>query len=891
MLCEECGKREAIMQMVCMAGNKKVEKWLCAECAQDYLPFGLGPNGPEQVDSKGLKNLLEKLLGGAASASSSGKKDGFSTAASVALQAAVNMAADHGMKYISTSHLLWGLVQSERSRARKFLEEKINLDSLVEALEKSFAACQGQEPIPVYSGSSEQVLAAAAEKAKELQQKYVASEQLLWAIFKVGGEATRILEGLGANTEELLGQLDKMQTEGTAKTSKGRGSVMDFFGRKPSQSPAELLGEYGKNFNRMAALGELDPVVGRDREVERVMQILGRRTKNNPVIIGEAGVGKTAIAEALAARISCGDVPEYLQGRIVHSIELGQLLAGSKYRGEFEERLQQIIKTVEEDSKIILFIDEIHSIIGAGSSEGSVDAANILKPALSRGKVQVIGATTTAEYYKHFTKDAALERRFQPVQIDLPSVEECQAMLVGLQKRYEDYHKVKITGEAISAAVRLSDRYIIDRNLPDKAIDLLDEACSYLRIEAYKKHGPLRKLQESIDFLGLEREEAIKSNHGPEAIAAYDRMKSTLEEEMEKAKAQLQAGAVVTEEHVAQVVCSWTGIPVAKLTQNEGKKLLGLEGQLSQRVIGQKEAIIALSKAVRRARAGLKSPNRPIGSFLFLGPTGVGKTELAKALAENLFGDEKALIRFDMSEFMEKHTASRLIGAPPGYVGYEEGGQLTDAIRKKPYAVLLLDEIEKAHSDIYNLLLQVMEDGRLTDGQGRTVDFRNAVIIMTSNVGAQIMGTGQGLGFAADRETAQRSHRDRIMQEVKQVFKPEFINRLDELLIFDSLGREELKAILANLLQELNDRLSNCALTLELTPEAEELLLEVGSDAKYGARPLRRALRSLVEDPLTDLFLSRAFNDGDHIIAYAKGKEMEFRALEEKDKVAAYGQD
>ena len=574
------------------------------------------------------------------------------------------------------------------------------------------------------------------------------------------------------------------------------------------------------------------------------------------------------MAESLATKIVHGEVPEFLQKKIIFSLELGMLVAGAKYRGEFEERMKQILELLRTDDRIILFIDELHTIIGAGSAEGSIDAANIIKPALARGELQIIGATTIDEYRKHIEKDAALERRFQPVMVNAPTVSSSLKMLQALAKRYEKFHKLEIQPEALQAAVDLSDRYITDRNLPDKAIDLLDEACARVRVKLYKQSSPARKLQEELEFVQLEKDDAVEQQDYEQAAKLRDK-ENELQKQLAAALADVAKSMPVTAEDVAEVVASWTGIPLAKLTESESAKLLELDARLTKRVIGQNEAVQAVSKAIRRARAGFKDKNRPVGSFLFLGPTGVGKTELAKALAQELFGDERAMLRFDMSEYMEKHTTARLIGAPPGYVGYDEGGQLTDAVRRKPYCVVLLDEIEKAHPDVFNLLLQIMEDGRLTDGQGRTVDFRNAVIIMTSNAGAQRLAMTKPLGFTASATSELAGRKEQVLGEIKHLFRPEFLNRVDELLVFNPLGAEQLKSIAANLVAELNKRMAANGLSIELMPSAQALLLKEGSDSKYGARPLRRALRKLVEDPVSDLFLAGKFHKGDKLLAEA----------------------
>ena len=744
-----------------------------------------------------------------------------------------------------------------------------NVDEIVQELE-NWMEKSGKKgnTVPQYSQRAQKVLEEAANLSKQLQHDYVGSEQILWGLLAAGdGMAHRVLTKFG-----IKGSLVSDMIRGLDERRKA------VPGRRIQQPPLEkkddvlkVLAGYGRNLNEEAQHGRIDPVIGREVEVERLIQILCRRTKNNPVIIGEAGVGKTAVAESLATKIVHGEVPEFLQKKIIFSLELGMLVAGAKYRGEFEERMKQILELLRTDDRIILFIDELHTIIGAGSAEGSIDAANIIKPALARGELQIIGATTIDEYRKHIEKDAALERRFQPVMVNAPTVSSSLKMLQGLAKRYEKFHKLEIQPEALQAAVDLSDRYITDRNLPDKAIDLLDEACARVRVKLYKQSSPARKLQEELEFVQLEKDDAVEQQDYEQAAKLRDK-ENELQKQLAAALADVAKSMPVTAEDVAEVVASWTGIPLAKLTESESAKLLELDARLTKRVIGQNEAVQAVSKAIRRARAGFKDKNRPVGSFLFLGPTGVGKTELAKALAQELFGDERAMLRFDMSEYMEKHTTARLIGAPPGYVGYDEGGQLTDAVRRKPYCVVLLDEIEKAHPDVFNLLLQIMEDGRLTDGQGRTVDFRNAVIIMTSNAGAQRLAMTKPLGFAASVTSELAGRKEQVLGEIKHLFRPEFLNRVDELLVFNPLGAEQLKSIAANLVAELNKRMAANGLSIELMPSAQALLLKEGSDSKYGARPLRRALRKLVEDPVSDLFLAGKFQKGDKLLAEADSR-------------------
>ena len=895
MLCEVCKKKPAAVHMVCMMGDKQVDKWLCRDCAQEYIPAGLG-GLPEDIDGMGMsmgmpqklpdgvKKLINEFMrmakGEAAEKKPKVTKDGFSEAAAQVLEQAAAKALDCGSEHIGTEHILWGLLQLEDCAGKIILRRMHeNLEEIAKELEGWLDKGAKKSSLPQYSQRAKLVLEQAAANAQELEQEYVGSEQLLYGLLSAGeGVASQVLQKFGITLEAVKKQIQALDDKRKAVPGRSDERVQQ---KEQQRSVLDVLEEFGRNLNLEASRGHIDPVIGREQEVERVIQILCRRTKNNPVIIGEAGVGKTAVAEALAQRIVQGDVPEFLQRKIIFSLELGMLVAGAKYRGEFEARMKSILELLRKDKRIILFIDELHTIIGAGSAEGSIDAANIIKPALARGELQVIGATTVDEYRKHIEKDAALERRFQPVLIAAPTAEASVAMLLGLRKHYEEFHKLQLTDEAIRAAVELSDRYITDRNLPDKAIDLMDEACARARMKLYKQSAPARALREQLEYTQLEKEEAVEAQDYEQAAALRDK-ESDLQTRLAEALADMSLTAPVDAEDVAAVVSSWTGIPLAKLNEKESSRLLKLEARLHERVIGQEEAVSAVSRAVRRARAGFKDINRPVGSFLFLGPTGVGKTELAKALAAELFGDERAMLRFDMSEYMEKHTTARLIGAPPGYVGYEEGGQLTDAVRRKPYCVVLLDEIEKAHPDVFNLLLQIMEDGRLTDGQGRTVDFRNAVIIMTSNAGAQRLSTTAPLGFAASAASELQNRKEQVLSEIKHIFRPEFLNRIDELLVFNPLERRELEQIVANMLEELNKRMAHNGLSIELTQAARELLLAEGSDSKYGARPLRRALRRLVEDPVSDLFLAGDFVSGDKIIAEADGKQLKFhKAVEE----------
>ncbi|MFY9202739.1 MAG: AAA family ATPase, partial [Limnochordia bacterium] len=642
------------------------------------------------------------------------------------------------------------------------------------------------------------------------------------------------------------------------------------------------LDQFGRDLTEMARQGKLDPVIGRDKEIERVIQILSRRTKNNPVLIGEPGVGKTAIAEGLAIKIVNSDVPENLFNKRVVALDMGSLVAGSKFRGEFEERLKKVMDEIRQAQDVILFIDEMHTIIGAGAAEGAIDASNILKPALARGEIQAIGATTLDEYRKHVEKDAALERRFQPVQVDEPTVEETVAILRGLRDRYEAHHRVQISDMAIEAAAVLSSRYISDRFLPDKAIDLLDEAASKVRLRGLVVPQDLKELEAKVEELKIEKEAAIKNEEFEKAASLRDQ-EQKLRDQLEEIRSQWKSNqgrqeAVVDEQDIADVVASWTGIPVKQVAQEESQRLLNLEEILHQRVVAQDEAIEALSKAIRRAFAGLKDPKRPVGSFVFLGPTGVGKSELAKALAEALFGDEDAMVRIDMSEYMERHSVSRLVGAPPGYVGYEEAGQLTEKVRRKPYSVVLFDEIEKAHPEVFNILLQVLEDGRLTDSKGRTVDFRNTVVIMTSNVGAQQIQRESSIGFRITESEADsyQAMKEKVIEELKRTFRPEFLNRIDEIIVFHALNRQHISAIIEIMLKELRQQLAEKRIILEITDAAKELVADAGYDPDFGARPLRRAIQKMIENPLAELILQGKYNDGDTIHIDTKDGELAF---------------
>ena len=726
------------------------------------------------------------------------------------------------------------------------------------------------------------VLELAIQVANHMNHNYVGTEHILLGLLSDGsGVAVAILRAMNIRSNDVVEAIRSILGSNKGSNNGGQEGLN-------SNNDLGELSDFATDLNESAKQGKIDPVIGRDTEIQRVIQILSRRTKNNPVLIGEPGVGKTAIAEGLAQRIVTGNVPEILRNKRIISISIGSMLAGAKYRGEFEERLKKAIDEVQQHDDMIIFIDEIHTLVGAGATEGAMDAANILKPALARGEFQVIGATTLDEYKKHIEKDAALERRFQPVQVGEPNEEDALEILKGLRDRYEAFHKAKITDEALKAAVSLSNRYITDRFLPDKAIDVVDEAASKVRMKVFSAAPDVMALEDRLNTVKKEKEAAVTSQDFEKAAKLRDEEKSLLKEIGDKksvAKEKSDQKLIVTEEDIATVVAQWTGIPVAKIAEEESETLLHLEEELHKRVVGQDEAVTAVAKAVRRARAGLKDPKRPIGSFLFLGPTGVGKTELARALASSLFGDESAMIRLDMSEYMEKHTVSRLVGAPPGYVGYEEGGQLTDAVRRKPYSVILLDEVEKAHADFFNILLQVLDDGRLTDSQGRTVDFRNTVIIMTSNLGAKALHKNSPeLGFLAAKKADSNVDENKgidfkeakksVMDAVKRHFRPEFLNRIDEMIVFHPLTEEDLKEIVTILMSDVTKRLEERDLHLEITTEAMKLLVKEGSDFTMGARPLKRAIQRLIEDPVSDLILKGDAKEGKIIKADAKDNNL-----------------
>ena len=810
----------------------------------------------------------------------------FTDDAQRVLSFAQEAALELGHDYVGTEHVLIGLIKVKNGVAAKALNELgLSAETIIEDVEEHIGRGNKKVSSVYMTPRVKHVLELAVEVANHMNHNYVGTEHILLGLLSDGGGvAVGILRNHNIRANDIV---DTIRTIlGSSDSSSHSGED-----RKDNSSLGELA-DFSTDLNESAKQGKIDPVIGRDKEIARVIQILSRRTKNNPVLIGEPGVGKTAIAEGLAQRIVNGNVPEILRNKRIISLSISSMLAGAKYRGEFEERLKKAIDEVQKNDDMIIFIDEIHTLVGAGATEGAMDAANILKPALARGEFQVVGATTLDEYKKHIEKDAALERRFQPVLVGEPSEEDALEILKGLRDRYEAFHKAKITDEALEAAVSLSSRYITDRFLPDKAIDVVDEAASKVRMKVFSAAPDVKALETQLADVKKEKEAAVTAQEFEKAAEMRDeekRIEKEINDKKKAAKENSDAKLVVTDEDIASVVAQWTGIPVSKIAQEESESLLHLEEELHKRVIGQDEAVVAVSKAVRRARAGLKDPKRPIGSFLFLGPTGVGKTELARALAVALFGDETAMIRLDMSEYMEKHTVSRLVGAPPGYVGYEEGGQLTDAVRRKPYSVILLDEVEKAHADFFNILLQVLDDGRLTDSQGRTVDFRNTVIIMTSNLGAKALRKDSPeLGFLAAKKADSNTEdvsvvnfkeaKKSVMDSVKRHFRPEFLNRIDEMIVFHALTSNDLKQIVTILMDTVVKRLGDMGLSLEISPAAMDLLVKEGSDFSMGARPLKRAIQRLIEDPISDLILQGNAPEGATIKADVEDEHIVVKA-------------
>ncbi|WP_432353433.1 ATP-dependent Clp protease ATP-binding subunit [Sporosarcina sp. A2] len=776
----------------------------------------------------------------------------FTQRAQKVLQLAQEEAIRMKHEAIGTEHILLGLIREGGGIAAKALEAiGVSFETIETGVETLVGTgSKDVGPIVHYTPRAKKVIELSVDESRKLGHSYIGTEHILLALIREGeGIAARVLNNAGVSLNKARQQVLQLLGSNDAANSSGQSAS--------ASAATPTLDGLARDLTEIAREGTLDPVIGRGKEITRVIEVLARRTKNNPVLIGEPGVGKTAIAEGLALQIVNNEVPEILRDKRVMTLDMGTVVAGTKYRGEFEDRMKKVMEEIRQAGNIILFIDELHTLIGAGGAEGAIDASNILKPSLARGELQCIGATTLDEYRKYIEKDAALERRFQPIQVDEPSVEETVQIITGLRDRYEAHHRVKITDEAIDAAAKMSDRYISDRFLPDKAIDLIDEAGSKVRLRSYTTPPNLRELEKNLEAIRSEKNAAVQSQEFEKA-ASYRDKEQKMKEELEKTKTewkekQGKTESEVTVNDIAEVVAMWTGIPVARIAETESAKLLNMEEELHNRIVGQKEAVAAISRAIRRARAGLKDPKRPIGSFIFLGPTGVGKTELARALAETMFGDEDSMIRIDMSEYMEKHTTSRLVGSPPGYVGYEEGGQLTEKVRRKPYSVILLDEIEKAHPDVFNILLQVLEDGRLTDSKGRTVDFRNTVIIMTSNVGAQELRKNKYVGFnLQDGEQDYEDMKKKMLEELKKAFRPEFLNRVDEMIVFHSLEKEQLQQIVSLMADELSKRLAEQDIELVLTQEAKLKIADEGYDPEYGARPLRRALQKHVEDRLSE---------------------------------------
>ena len=811
----------------------------------------------------------------------------FSPRAQRALKLAEQSAGELGHSYIGTEHMLLGLLREEEGIAHRVLVEQGLSENMVRQIIVSSVGrgAAGTKPTQGLTPRAKRMIESAVETAMRGGFGYVGTEHLLVGLLQDGRSmGVRILRAAGLSTQEVFEAVQRrLQEAPTGQQTVRAGEA------KAETGEENVLKEFTKDLTAAARSGKLDPVIGRDEEIQRVIQILSRRTKNNPVLIGEPGVGKTAIAEGLAQKIVAADVPEELLDKRILTLDLSGMVAGTKYRGEFEDRIKKALDEVKKDGSIILFIDELHTIVGAGSAEGAMDAANIIKPALGRGEIRVIGATTLNEYRKYIEKDAALERRFQPVTVGEPSAEASVEILKGLRDKYEAHHRLTITDGALEAAVQLSKRYINDRFLPDKAIDLMDEAASRVRMETEEISPELKSLEEKIAALSKDKAAAIEKQDYETAAKLRDIEKDYQEQvemEREKRRKNNTQHRPVTADDIAAVVAGWTGIPVTRLTEDEGTRLLHMEDTLHERVVGQDEAVKAVARAIRRGRVGLKDPKRPIGSFLFLGPTGVGKTELCKALAEAMFGDENAMVRLDMSEYMERHTVSRLIGSPPGYVGHEEGGQLTEKVRRHPYSVVLFDEIEKAHEDVWNLLLQIMDDGELTDSQGRRVDFRNTIVVMTSNVGAKnIMAQGQRLGFAAGEDDAEKKEeqsfeavRDAVMGELKRTFRPEFLNRIDETIIFHPLNEENIAAIAEKLLDNTAKRLEKLGVTMEVDGEAVKVVAKEGFDPVYGARPLRRAIQNCVEDAVAEKLLDGSVKEGDHILVTAENGKIAIRS-------------
>lgn len=801
----------------------------------------------------------------------------FTERAERAIALSQESASQLGHNYVGTEHLLLGLVREGGGIAARVLQNQgVTEEKVLREIEDLIGRGEDASTQPLgFTPRTKRVLELSFRESRRMGHNYIGTEHIILGIMREGESvAVRIIMDLGVDPQKLFSEVVKLLSE----ESPGIGTAQK---ANSGYSNTPTLNQFGRDLTDMAREGKLDPIVGREKEIERVIQILSRRTKNNPCLIGEPGVGKTAIAEGLAQKIIEGNVPELLRDKRVVTLDLSSMVAGAKYRGEFEERLKKALEEIRKSGNVILFIDEMHTIIGAGAAEGAIDASNILKPLLARGEIQVVGATTLDEYRKHIEKDAALERRFQPITVGEPTVEQTVEILKGIRDKYEAHHRVKITDKALEAAAKFSDRYITDRFLPDKAIDLMDEAASRLRLKTFTAPPDLKELEEKIEKLSKEKEEAIRSQEYENAAKIRDdeqKLKAELEKQKSEWKNKNQTETnTVTEEEIAEIVSGWTGVPVKSLTEEETERLRRMEEILHKRVIGQDEAVKAISKAIRRGRVGLKDPKRPVGSFIFLGPTGVGKTELTKALAEVLFGNDDAMIRIDMTEYMEKHAVSRLVGSPPGYVGYEEGGQLTEKVRRRPYSVVLFDEIEKAHPEVFNILLQILEDGRLTDAHGRTVDFRNTVIVMTSNVGARLITEPKKLGFAVTGDETKQRHEEiksNVMGELKKAFRPEFLNRVDEIIVFHQLDQDHIRHIVTLMLDGLQERLKANNLTIKVTDPAKQYLAEKGYDVIYGARPLRRVIQSMVEDKIAESILEGKIKPGSKVTVDVKGEEV-----------------
>jgi len=803
----------------------------------------------------------------------------FTERAQKAILLAQESAQELKHNYVGTEHLLLGLLrEGDGIAAKVLLSMGVHVNTLKEKI-NDMIGNDSEENVQLlgFTPRTKRIFELSFAEARRLGHSYIGTEHLLLGLIREAeGIAAKILIDSGINLEKAREEVMKLLGNPTPKNGED-----DTYAKQHQNTPT--LNEYGRDLTEMAKEGKLDPVIGREKEIERVIQILSRRTKNNPCLIGEPGVGKTAIAEGLAQRIVDGNIPELLRNKRVVTLDLASMVAGAKYRGEFEDRLKKVMEELRKAGDVILFIDEMHTIIGAGGAEGAIDASNILKPALARGELQAIGATTLDEYRKHVEKDSALERRFQPITVDEPTVEETVQILKGLRDCYEAHHRVKITDHALKAAAELSHRYITDRYLPDKAVDLIDEAASRVRLQIVTQPPELKDLEERLEEYAKEKEEAISMQDYERAAGVRDKEKQ-IKEELHNLKYNWTVNqtdqATVGEEEIAEIVSGWTGIPVKKLAQEESERLLNIEFQLHGRVIGQEEAVKAVSRAIRRARVGLKDPKRPIGSFIFLGPTGVGKTELSKALAEVIFGDEDAMIRVDMSEYMEKHSVARLVGSPPGYVGYDEGGQLTEKVRRKPYSVILFDEIEKAHPDVFNILLQILDDGRLTDSKGRVVDFKNTVVIMTSNVGAHTIKKQKTLGFAGgmeeEKNNAYEKMKDNVMEELRRTFRPEFLNRIDEVIVFHALEQEHINQIVELMIKDLEKRMKELNIKLEVSEKAKNLLGEKGFDQEYGARPLKRAITRMVEDELSEEMLKGSITKNDDILVDVENDKIVF---------------